>query len=85
MELAFLGGGDTQVELISNKKSKEIAYGKDISMGFETDSLDKLMEHLASNNIKIHSGPFQPNQFIRFFYVQDPDGLKIQFVENIKK
>ncbi|ODS49840.1 MAG: lactoylglutathione lyase, partial [Halanaerobium sp. 4-GBenrich] len=33
-------------------------------------------------NIVIQSGPISPNPKIEFFFVLDPNGLKIQFVEN---
>ena len=36
---------------------------------------------LVERGIAIHSGPFQPNPELRFLYVLDPDGLKVQFVE----
>lgn len=84
MEIAFLGSGDTKVELISNEAVKEVNMGKDISLGFETESVDKMMDLLKEKGINIESGPFQPNPFIKFFFVKDPNGLKIQFVENIK-
>jgi lactoylglutathione lyase len=84
MEIVFLGSGETQIELIWNAKNKETNYGKDISLGFEVESVDKMMELLKEKNISILSGPFQPNPAIKFIYIQDPDGLKIQFVENIK-
>ena len=83
MEIAFLGNGETQVELICNKNNKDILYGKDISLGFITESINRLTDFLKSKNIDLHSGPFQPNPQIKFIYIQDPDGLKIQFVENI--
>jgi lactoylglutathione lyase len=84
MELAFLGAGDTQIELIYNAKSKDVGFGKDISLGFTVESIEKVSELLKTKNIPIQSGPFQPNPFIKFIYVLDPNGLKIQFVENIK-
>jgi lactoylglutathione lyase len=82
--LAFLGSGDTQVELIWNKKKTEVQFGPDISIGFVTESLDTLAETLKEKGVAIHSGPFQPNPGIKFLYVLDPDGLKVQFVENLK-
>lgn len=33
--------------------------------------------------IDIHSGPFQPNPHTKFIYLLDPNGLKVQLVENI--
>jgi len=85
MEIAFLGKGETKVELIFDTKSDKRHYGDDISIGFEVESVEKTMESLKSQNIPIHSGPHQPNPTIKFVYVLDPDGLKVQFVENIAK
>ena len=84
VELAFLGEGETQVELISIAGKDLINIGDDISLGFIVESISQLTEFLQSKGIKIHSGPFQPNPYIRFLFIQDPDGLRIQFVENVK-
>jgi lactoylglutathione lyase len=84
MEIVFLGDGDTQVELIYNAKISDIGFGKDISLGFTVESIEQVTELLKTKNIPIHSGPFQPNPYIKFIYVLDPNGVKIQFVENIK-
>ena len=83
MEIVFLGSGKTQVELIYNARNTDITYGKDVSLGFVVDSVDRQIEKLKSINIAVQSGPFQPNPHIRFFYISDPNGVKIQFVENI--
>jgi lactoylglutathione lyase len=83
MKPSFLGAGDTQVELIYDAKNSEIDFGKDISLGFTVESIEKVTEVLKKRNIAIHSGPFQPNPTIKFIYVMDPNGLKVQFVENI--
>jgi len=85
MEIVFLGNGETKVELIYDTKNEKLNYGNDISMGFEVESLDNLIEVLKIQNITVLSGPHQPNPMIKFIYVLDPDGLKVQFVENIKK
>jgi|LSQX01.3.fsa_nt_gb lactoylglutathione lyase len=82
-EIVFLGGGGAQIELIYDPKAGNIVVGKDISLGFEVESLVKINEVLKSNNIPVHSGPFQPNPSIQFIYVLDPNGVKIQFVENL--
>lgn len=82
MEIVFLGDGETKIELIYDEEIKDVNMGIDISLGFEVKSLDKMMTLVEEKGIKIHSGPFQPNPNTRFFFVLDPNGLKIQFVES---
>ena len=84
-EIVFLGNGGTEVELIRNVKNNDCSYGKDISIGFTVSSLETSIEELKKKGISIHSGPFQPNPGIKFMYVLDPNGLKVQFVERIRQ
>jgi|SRR6056297_852324 len=83
MEIVFLGKGETQVELIRNGLEKEPVMGNGISLGFETESIDELTKILQEKGIEIVGGLFQPNQHIRYIFVLDPNGLKIQFIENM--
>ena len=80
-EIAFLGGDGTKVELICSEKIKEVNIGSDISLGFAVKSLDEKIAFLEGKGIKLHSGPFAPNPHTKFFYILDPNGLRIQFVE----
>lgn len=84
MEIAFLGDGETQVELVYSEDNGDINLSDNISLGFNVDSLEEKIRFIKDRGLKIHSGPFQPNPSTRFFFVLDPNGLKIQFVENIK-
>ncbi|MPN46473.1 hypothetical protein SDC9_194059 [bioreactor metagenome] len=81
MEIIFLGEGETKVELIYNEKTTDVNVGPDISLGFKVDSLDEKIAFLEGRGVKIHSGPFVPNPQTKFFFILDPNGLKIQFVE----
>jgi len=83
VEIAFLGDGETKIELMSNEASKEVNIGQDISLGFEVNSVDEMIAFVKGKGVDIHSGPFQPNPHMKFFFVTDPNGLKIQFAENI--
>ncbi|HOO22649.1 MAG TPA: VOC family protein [Clostridia bacterium] len=83
MEIAFLGEGETKVELIYDKNHTEIDAGKDISWGFETDSIEETMKIVREKGMEI-IGPFSPAPAVKFFFVKDPNGLKIQFIEHIK-
>ncbi|MEI6346808.1 MAG: VOC family protein [Bacteroidota bacterium] len=83
-ELAFLGSGETQVELIYDQ-SKELDYTNSmISLGFQTESLEVLIEKLNQKGISVLAGPIQPNPSLRFFYILDPNGIKVQFIEFLK-
>jgi lactoylglutathione lyase len=83
MEIAFLGDGETKIELICNVLNTSVNVGQDISWGFEVNSLDKMLALVKEKGIDVQSGPFQPNPHTRFFFVTDPNGMKVQFVENI--
>lgn len=84
MEIVFLGEGETKIELICDEKQDSVDIGKDISLGFRVNSLDEKMNFVKDKGIEVHSGPFQPIPHTRFFFVLDPNGLKIQFVEERK-
>lgn len=81
MEIAFLGEGETQVELIYNKKGNDVSFDESISLGFKVNSVDEKMRFIKEKGLEVHSGPFKPNPSTSFFFVLDPNGLKIQFVE----
>jgi len=80
-EIVFMGSGETKIELICHGKGKKSEIGKDISLGFEVDSVDKKMAELKEKGVEIIAGPISPNPHIVFFYVLDPNGLRIQFAE----
>jgi len=78
-DLAFLGDGETLLELIVGKG--EPYSGGGISLGFKVESLGRRMAFVRDMGIPVHSGPFAPSERTRFFFVQDPDGVLVQFVE----
>jgi lactoylglutathione lyase len=82
VEIAFLGDGETKLELICNETGKEVDIRQDISLGFEVKSVNEMMAYVKGQGVEVHSGPFQPNPHVKFFYILDPNGLKIQLVEN---
>lgn len=81
MEIAFLGEGETQIELIEEKEKKDLTPGQDISWGFQVESLDEMRKLLSKKGIQILEGPYSPNPFTAFLYIKDPSGMKIQLVE----
>ncbi|MEL7603805.1 MAG: VOC family protein, partial [Bacillota bacterium] len=55
--------------------------GGGVSIGFSVDSLEDKMAFLKTHGIPVHSGPFAPSPRTCFFFVADPDGVLVQFVE----
>ncbi|MDI9493533.1 MAG: VOC family protein [Bacillota bacterium] len=84
-EIAFLGEGETKVELIHDGSDKWQGNKTGISLGFEAESLDGMMELVKEKGIEITGGPFQPGPDFRFFFIKDPNGVTIQFGEHITK
>jgi lactoylglutathione lyase len=83
IEIVFLGDEEVKLELMSSMTNSKVNMGLDISIGFVVKSVDKMIVFLKEKGIELHSGPFQPNPHIKFFYLLDPNGLKVQLVENI--
>ena len=83
MVLAFLGEGNTQIELVCAENTKCEGPGKGLSMGFQVESLEDTLTLVEKKGIPVSRGILQPNPHIRFFFVKDPDGYEIQFVEMI--
>jgi lactoylglutathione lyase len=81
-EIVFLGNGETEVELIENKQESFTA-GNAITLGFAVDSLDETIKLLKEKSINIISDIIQPNPNIKFIYVLDPNGVKVQFSESL--
>ena len=81
IELAFLGEGETQVELFCRKGADIPDFGNSISLGFQVESLDAVIRELDFRGWPVVDGPFQPGPGIRFLFIRDPDGLRIQLAE----
>ena len=82
MEITFLGEGNTQIELIKYP-GEPVAVGKGISLGFVVDSLDEALSLMAQKGIEIESGPFEHNPRIKFFYILDPNKVRIQISQTL--
>lgn len=80
-EIAFMGGDGAEVELIGDASCEADGLNEKISLGFEVPSLDACMLDLQEKGVPIVSGPFQPNPKTRFIFIQDPDEVMIELIE----
>lgn len=80
-EIAFMEDGPAEIELICDKAAKASEYGEGLSLGLSVDNLDEALKHMEELGVKVVSGPFQPNPSTRFFFIQDPDGVNLEIIE----
>lgn len=85
MEISFLGEGETKVELICNENFKNLDAGNRVTLGFRVESLDEKINFIKDKGLSIITGPVQPNPTIKYFIIQDPNGVKIQFAEQMSQ
>ena len=83
LEIAFLGNSETEIELICNQDHTNVFVGPDISLGFAVASVQETMNFLRQKGIATGEVS-QPNPRTKFFFVSDPNGVKIQFIERVK-
>ena len=80
LEIVFLGNGETEIELICDQSKPEIDYGQAISLGFAVQSLEETADFVKEMGMEIGQ-IFSPSPKVNYFYVFDPNGLRIQFIE----
>ena len=82
-EITFLGNGtdnETLVELMADSRRGTASYGESISIGFAVDSAAAMLDSVTGKGIPVFSGPVETPTY-KFFGVQDPSGLHVQFFE----
>ena len=78
-QIVFMGSGETKIELIRRDKNRAL-NSEGISLGFTTESVDVLRRQLAEKGLS-PTGITSPGPQVRFFFVRDPAGVSVQFVE----
>lgn len=71
-----------KIELICSENNNSKIQSRGISIGFEVKSLDEAVKYMKSKGIAIKRGPISPSPGIKFFFIDDPNGVEIQIVEN---
>ena len=71
------GEGETCIEIIEN--DAEFAGNENLSVGFLTDDLEKKREELIADGFE-PTPVITPAPNVKFFFVTDPAGVKIQFM-----
>lgn len=81
VEIVMLGEDEkTKIELLQDGKSHITGGAAGVSIGLEVESLDKSLAYMESKGFSI-AGPFSPSPHISFFFIEDPDGVSVQLLE----
>lgn len=83
-DIAFLGVGETEVELYYTEGEELPGEINGISIGFSVRNAETLMQRLIDKGLKV-SDMIKPNPMLQFFFVNDPDGVSVQFVHDLRE
>lgn len=85
IKMAMLGEDDQpKLEIMETSEKIDTSVNLGFSIGLEVESLESIQKVLDANNIPVTKGPVSPAPYIRFMFVNDPDGYEVQLVEFIK-
>lgn len=81
-EIAFMEFEEdgTKIELMCQADFKGQPKGMSLSLGFATADVRKKLEEVQGKGYEA-SPIISPNPQTQFFFIQDPDGIDIQFVQ----
>ncbi|MBO5993901.1 MAG: VOC family protein [Firmicutes bacterium] len=81
VDLVFLANieGRTRVEIIRNPEAGD-AGNEFLSIGFATTNAEETRKDFMARGLQ-PTRIISPNPHVKFFYVTDPAGVKVQFIE----
>lgn len=79
-DLVFLANeeGETCIEVLNNPEAED-AGNPNLSIGFKTEDVDKKREELIAAGYDV-TPMISPMPNVKFFFVTDPAGVKVQFI-----
>ncbi len=80
MEIAFMGGGGTQLELLHDSQAAPYR-GSGISLGFHVTDMEQTLALLNENQVEIVSGPTTMKSGVKLLGARDINGLELGFVQ----
>lgn len=85
MEIVFLADEKgNEIELICFGDHADVPEKKGISLGFEVNSLADTLALVAVKGLTVVNEPVI-TPAVKYFFVKDPNGVSIQFVEKLKR
>ena len=82
-EIAMMGNGaegEPLVELLAESGRADLNHDESIVIGFQVESIGAMLDNIKEKRIPVHAGPVETPRS-KFFYVLDPNGVRVQFLE----
>lgn len=77
-QIAMLGKeSGAHLELICSGKEIHCPVCQEFSIGFQVEDASLLLKKIGRN----YTGPISPNPKLKFYFTTDPDGYRIQLLE----
>ena len=55
-----------------------------VSIGVKVDNLENIKNNIEQNNIDIKKGPIKVPSGAKMFFIEDPNGVEIEFIEGFE-
>jgi len=83
MRLVFLKGeGDVLIELIEDKALTVLdSVNSNISMGLFIEDMNGIIQILEEKKVKIKRGPITVPNGNKLLFIEDPNGVEVEFIE----
>lgn len=80
----FSSDNETKIEILHNKNEKiDDSQNSSVSIGMTAENYDELLSEARKRNIIVQE-PVLLGGYLLCFFVQDPNGVKIQIIQNNK-
>ena len=81
VEIAFMSDRHEGVVELIRRPGPVSHEGCNVSIGFEVNDIDEIKSHLEKHGVKIVSGPVRLPRATRILQAEDPNGVKLGFVQ----
>ncbi len=83
LHLVFMKNeGEITVELVDDGAHGERGSGtSNVAMGVFVEDMEEVVGLLKANKVPIKNGPFETHNGTKLLFVEDPDGVVIEFIQ----
>lgn len=83
MRIVFLQGeGSGQIELIENKMMKKVARGNyNVSIGIKVQDIISVFQDMQNKGIIITRNMLNMPHGPKMFFIKDPNGIEVEFIQ----